>query len=352
MKQNTALGRLEDQSEDFTARGLNQGAPAIWEDGQRLTDLRPGAYEWWYMDGHFSNGMMLVASFFTYVGAEGKLIPRLDVNLSNQDGILVNQVIDFDPEEFSAAKDKADVEIKSSYFRSVDGLNAYEIFVEPSENDGFGFNVRLDTRAPCFRPGTGHWSNDADDLFFAWLCVVPEGEMSGTVTYEGETIEVAGSGYHDHNWGNCAMDELLGRWYWGRANVDGTAVVAATVWFNATYGNAETHTLMLARDGTQLLNAVNAETEHLDGTAMVSPDTGALLNSDALEIHVASGSQVRFKGAQIVATSRAPRSNEDYISAYTRFAATTTLDVEIDGTVLKGSAPSVLEYIDFFTPKD
>ena len=33
---------------------------------------------------------------------------------------------------------------------------------------------------------------------------VPEGAVTGTLTADGETRQVTGSGYHDHNWGNVS----------------------------------------------------------------------------------------------------------------------------------------------------
>ncbi|WP_421856218.1 hypothetical protein [Oricola sp.] len=209
----------------------------------------------------------------------------------------------------------------------------------------------MEARAPAHRPGTGFWSNNADENFFAWLCVVPEGRMAGTVTMNSETVEVEGSGYHDHNWGNVPMDVLLGRWYWGRGEIDGALVVLATVWFAEAYGATETHTVMVARDGEKLLTLVNDEGQHLDGNAMVSPDTGRRVNSDMIIAAADGTGQVRFRGGQIVATSRPDRSNAQFLSSYTRFAATTTLDFVIDGKLLQGSGPSVLEFIDFYVPK-
>ncbi|WP_421856215.1 hypothetical protein [Oricola sp.] len=131
MNTKPATGRLEDRPEDFALRNIKPGMPAVWEDGVRLTHRNPGAYEWWYMDGHFSNGMMLVVTFFTYVGVDGTLMPRVNINISNADGVIVDQELDFASKDLTAAETHAYVNVKSSYFRGVDGLNAYEIHVAP-----------------------------------------------------------------------------------------------------------------------------------------------------------------------------------------------------------------------------
>ncbi|MET3208695.1 UNVERIFIED_CONTAM: hypothetical protein ABIC26_001634 [Paenibacillus sp. PvR008] len=50
------------------------------------------------------------------------------------------------------------------------------------------------------KPGQWEWWY-TDGSFFAWFCAVPSGKFTGTITVEGHTQEVEGSGYHDHNWG-------------------------------------------------------------------------------------------------------------------------------------------------------
>ena len=87
--------------------------------------------------------------------------------------------------------------------------------------------------------------------------------MTGTLTYDGQTVEVEGSGYHDHNWGNAPMNNVLSEWYWGRGEVGDIAVVFVTVWFSEAYNRTETHTLYLA-NGTEILGSfVNDDVSHL-----------------------------------------------------------------------------------------
>jgi hypothetical protein len=64
-------------------------------------------------------------------------------------------------------------------------------------------------------------------------CIIVPGDrpflLTGTITINGETVQVEGSGYHDHNWGNAPMNALVGGWYWGRAKVEGMTQVAYTL---------------------------------------------------------------------------------------------------------------------------
>ncbi|MGN1381474.1 MAG: hypothetical protein ACI4W2_01510 [Eubacterium sp.] len=40
--------------------------------------------------------------------------------------------------------------------------------------------------------------------------------MTGTLTYEGKTVEVRGLGYHDHQWMNILPFAAFHHWFWGR----------------------------------------------------------------------------------------------------------------------------------------
>ena len=126
------LGRLEDTPADFELRGLNVTTPQVWEDGQRLEEFTPGSFEWWYMDGHFSNGLLAVATFITGVGLNGELFGQLNFNIADDEGVIVDQHVSFAPEDVTIGKDVANAVMGSSFFRSINGLNAYEIYVDPA----------------------------------------------------------------------------------------------------------------------------------------------------------------------------------------------------------------------------
>jgi len=71
------------------------------------------------------------------------------------------------------------------------------------------------------RPGAprpGHWLFGADgEHTFAWLPAVPQGRVEATYRVGGDGGAVTGVGYHDHNWGNASMLDLMHHWYWARA---------------------------------------------------------------------------------------------------------------------------------------
>jgi hypothetical protein len=345
-------GRLGTKPEDFAVHGIVQGSPEVWEDGQRLEQLGPGMYEWWYCDARFSNGMILVAVFRLDGDERGAPVQQIWLSISDGDRVMADQRLDFKPEEVSADKERCDVSIGSSHFRSVDGLDTYEIFVDPATNNGFGADVKLERTVTSYRPGTGFWENE-DGEYFAWFDAVPGGRMTGTVTANGETSEVEGSGYHDHNWGNVPMDVLFSDWLWGRAEIDGTTVVMATVRFNENNGAAETPLIYVAKGEDVIVDAVNDEVVSLDGVKVRHPDTGKRINSDCIFIvrEDLGDATVRFAGHDIISTQQFPSSSAEWEAWYLRFAAETTLDIRVDGKEVQAKGPSVLESMDFFGRK-
>ena len=73
---------------------------------------------------------------------------------------------------------------------------------------------------PSYKPGPDDGSNP-EGPYFRWVCAVPNGSLSGTVTLDSVTHEVTGSGYHDHNWGNVPMSVLVKDWHWARGEAGG-----------------------------------------------------------------------------------------------------------------------------------
>lgn len=48
-----------------------------------------------------------------------------------------------------------------------------------------------------------------------WLVEVARAEYQGTLTLEGQTQEIKGIAYHDHQWGNVPIQDFVQDWIWG-----------------------------------------------------------------------------------------------------------------------------------------
>ena len=102
-------------------------------------------------------------------------------------------------------------------------LTQYSIKINPDDFDGFGFNINLESTIPPYRPQDG--IINAGEDYFAWFAAVPNGNVSGDLTYDGKTIDIKGEGYHDHNWGNIPLQRLFDSWVWFRGTVGDYTVI-------------------------------------------------------------------------------------------------------------------------------
>ena len=178
----------------------------IYEDGLR-TEEKSGNYEWWYFDSKYPDGSSLVIVFFTkHVTSFGKKFrPYVSLDYVNPDGREVHTV--FTSEDYSFSREKCNVRIGDCYIRG--DLKHYDIYFR---NDEAECSISMDGSVPSWRPESGHIYFGKKD-FFAWLPSVPEGVVKGTLTTKNKTISLAGTGYHDHNWGNKLMILLMNDWY-------------------------------------------------------------------------------------------------------------------------------------------
>jgi hypothetical protein len=234
---------------DYERFGIAQGSIAPWEDGFRTDPGGPGTFEWWYFDAVLEDGSTVVINFMVKDirgggGVNQPVRPVVTFELDRPDGTHVERttpVLD----DFSFSADRCDVRVGANTF--VGDLHAYAIHVEIEDVVA---DVTLTGRVPSWRPDTGHmlFGSDRPHLF-AWLPSVPQGAVEATLTIDGQTRTLSGTGYHDHNWGNAAMQQLINHWYWARGEAGRYCVIASNITAERKYGDTEIPIFMLAKDG-------------------------------------------------------------------------------------------------------
>lgn len=224
--------------------GLTE-AIAPWEDGLRA-DTRRGHFEWWYFDAHLDDGSTAVIVFATkpLLERNGPLKPNVLLTLTRPDGRKLDRSRVFPPEQFSAAKDGCDVRIAGNHVRG--NLRQYELH---AANEDLTADLTFTGSVPPWRPGNGkNYYNPALTHYFAWLPAIPYGTVSGTLTYDGKVHTVSGVGYHDHNWGNVGLNDVMSHWYWGRARVGAYSMIFVEMNAVPGYGGQKIPVFMLAKD--------------------------------------------------------------------------------------------------------
>ena len=240
------MAAIASSDADYARLGLARGDIKPWEDGAR-TDDRPGSYEWWYFDAHLEDGAKLVVVFMDkdLATPQKPLEPTIRLNLDLADGRSFEKVVTFDPAVWSSAKDHADVRIGEN--RLTGDLHTYRI---TATVDDIVVDVTLEREVPSWRPETGYMLfGEERNLEFSWLPSVPQGRVTATYSIGDERHETTGTGYHDHNWGNVGMMEIIHDWYWARGQAGPYSVIASYITAHETYDYAAIPIFMLARAG-------------------------------------------------------------------------------------------------------
>ncbi len=241
-----------------------------WEDGLR-TDSSPGTYEWWYFDAHLDDGSTVVIVFYTkpITDSAGPLAPTVQVDLTRPDGTKLTKKVAFDPNQFAASKERCDVTIGPNRFQG--NLHEYTLHVELPELTA---DFKLTGDVSPWRPEAGVLTfGNNDEKYFAWLPSVPHGRVTGSVAVEGRRIEVIGSGYHDHNWGNAALTELIHDWYWGRARVGDYTIIASFITAEQRYGSSTFPIFLLAK-GDEVLVGESSHVTFSSSDVTIDDKTG------------------------------------------------------------------------------
>ena len=240
------LAVIASSNADYARLGLAPKEIKPWEDGAR-TDDRPGTYEWWYFDAHLDDGTKLVVVLIDKDLSTPKkpLEPTIRLNLDLGDGRSFEKIVTFDPAAWSSAKDHADVRIGENHFTG--DLHTYRIDVTV---DDIAVDVTLEGEVPPWRPETGYMLFGQErKREFSWLPSVPQGKVTARYSVGDERHESTGTGYHDHNWGNVGLMEIIHDWYWARGQAGPYSVIASYITAHEKYDYAAIPIFMLAKNG-------------------------------------------------------------------------------------------------------
>lgn len=244
----------------------------LWEDGLR-TDGAAGTFEWWYFDAHLDDGSTLVIVFYTksiYEAGKRGFRPFASFQLESPDGWYVSKECYVPLDQFKAAKDRCDVVMGPNTFKG--DLKTYTMHFEMDEVVA---DVTIDGTVPAWRTYTGYTAFGADDeYYFSWLPSVPQGNVAADIALAGKERRCTGIGYHDHNWGNAPMQDVLHHWYWGRGKVGDYTVITSNIWACEAYGYNEVPVFLLAKGGEVLADDSLTHLTFEASGRFIEPKTG------------------------------------------------------------------------------
>lgn len=256
----------------YQQMGLTKNVVELWEDGSRV-DGSKGNYEWWYFDSHYPDGTVLVIIYYSKmpIDVNGPIKPIASMELTLPNGQKFEENVYATIEQSHYAKDKCDVKIGDCYCRG--DLKHYDVVFQGKTMSA---RMTLDGTIPAWRSQTGSiFFGDKEEHYFAWLPSIPEGVAIADVTYDnGKELHLEGSGYHDHNWGNTSMLNLMHHWYWGRAKIGDYKVISSWITAGKKYGYKDHDVFMIAKNGQILGDNSNHTLKFLPTDRYIDQYTG------------------------------------------------------------------------------
>jgi hypothetical protein len=328
---NEAKLHLAADPADFKALGIGKDI-AVREDGRR-TPRSTHYFEWWYFDGLLDDGTVVVV-WFGDNWLYGSHTRAVDIELTPP-GKPTRRILRRFNAPGTFATDQANIQIGPHTFKG--DLQTYVIHVDAAETGGLGCDLTLRRRVASYRPGTGYIK--AGDKFFAWLVAVPEGAVTGTLTADGVTRQVTGSGYHDHNWGNVSPADLFDNWWWGRGRSGDHTVIASDIHGKPAVGGTDVPLFFVGDNQGVQVNAFGSAVKVADGPPVRHPDPRHVRPIDSsVSFLTADGSRAEFRISDRLLTSSSLLSDQPFVIKtaaallskkpwYTRFISPITLDL-------------------------
>ena len=203
------------------------------------------AFEHWYYDAHLDSGHIVVAFLQMRRPEEPPgSKPIVELLVYYPDGRRRQITVRHPKSDFRASADRCDVSIGRSHARS-DYSGALPVHVLHAEEEDVVFDLTFTNETHSWMPGKG--VSHIGDNTFGWVVPGPRTAVTGTITLDGETLDVTGRGYHDHNWGVGNMPRIIERWHWGRLYTEEFSLIYATVQMQKQWGHHSAKPLMLAR---------------------------------------------------------------------------------------------------------
>jgi predicted secreted hydrolase len=190
-------------SDGFAPQDINLGDDAFHGHG-----ILPYT-EWWYFDAMFSNGYSTQMSV-RIISVFGKGFVSQQLNLYKDGVLIIHDSTSYRLKEIFASSKVPFVQIHRKTILAGLRDNTTGDFVYNLSFD-FPGSVAVLRFVGCTKGWKGqHQSGDW------WAVVLPRATVTGMITIDNTTMNVEGTGYHDHNWDVSARACFHFGWFWGK----------------------------------------------------------------------------------------------------------------------------------------
>ncbi|RLF29348.1 MAG: hypothetical protein DRN05_01925 [Thermoplasmata archaeon] len=178
--------------------------------------------EWWYFDAIFTNNYSIHVGIRTFhTKRHGIAKSRIEIYKNGKIEVekiktdLIQNLYISKDFPLIMINDKKVIEFNQEKYRKK-GEWSYDVSLSIDDQE-----VNLN-----FTGTTKGWKIETSDT--CWAVPLPKANVEGTITVNGKTMQVKGTGYHDHNWDysiTTAMNNI--GWFWGRITGETLNVVWA-----------------------------------------------------------------------------------------------------------------------------
>jgi hypothetical protein len=308
-----------------------------------VTNPMPGTFEWWYFQGQFTDGSK------PQIDNGGPLQPYYDISITTPNNTHLSAPTKVDTSQFNSARNTLNLTMGNTWVRG--DLDTINMHIAP--HDGIGADLVFTSAAPPTRfGGSGMWYLDPSlTKISATNDPMPFAKVEGNLTYDGQTVEVNGTGYFDKQWGTADLAQAYDGWYWSTGHY-GNYTIDALVWNgSAQYEHQQTQDIYLAKGNgpsrvlVESMQDVNASTS---GKIFTAPG-GVHTYPEVLTLQWKKGtnSATLTLTDPSIAVSKSGTINTNATiygyDQYLRMQGTATLNVLWDGSNETASAPAIWE---------
>jgi len=199
---------------------------------------------WFYVARTNDGGTLFTMLSITNLGLS-TFMASLDLQYYAPDGRKWNLHHEYDRDEITAASDRMDITVGPA--RTWGGGNAYHVTIDESD---VKLDFHLANELPSYKFGGGKVLFYADQSAEYTLGIsAPRAASSGTVSFGGESFDLAGKGYHDHGWSTIKMPSFIKEWYAVRLFADDYSLVLHRQFLQPKFGGGENKFGLLGHNG-------------------------------------------------------------------------------------------------------
>ncbi|MCK4361785.1 MAG: hypothetical protein KAW13_00720 [Dehalococcoidia bacterium] len=232
--------------EEQTVREISESMIPSQSDDAWHPIEDPNYIEWWYFDIMNIDGSLVRGQFYISgdVSRPRKVRTGVRASYVRPDGteLLIDEKLPYS--SFTSSTEVCAVEIGKNFIRG--DISHCELHIENGEKS---LDLKLDAGIEGIK---SHACFGDETKCMYWVVPQPRGQARGTFRTRGETLDIKGLGYRDHNWLNFSPLDVIAYWDWGRVYDEEYTIIFADIVTSKKFDNARIKPLIIYDTGKLL----------------------------------------------------------------------------------------------------